>query len=520
MGLLDYARSANYKRFYGDLKEISKRVHKPAWLMFVDAGICFIKYRSGLQDYLNFKFYEKSAAERRTYVTTGDEYYAYQVLCPLEYAEFFSDKVNFHKNFAKYARREYCSPEDGLEAFEAFCERHPSFVKKPRYGLGGGGVVKVDAADIADKQAFLDEMRENGEFVEELVVQDERWSALSPSTNTLRVMTFANNDESRLVLAVARVGSGATIMDNFHQGGMGVLVDTERGCLVGNGFDKKVSYGEFTDGSYTFEDIPIGVYLVYELNANYLAANLTIKESSVTDGTAEVTTDNDPVIELTNEYDNSETSVAVNKIWADNDDLDGSRPTSLVVTLKADGKEITTKVLNADNHWAAVVDKLPLYNGMHQIDYVWEEENVSGYTMIDKTVAGNATIFTNQHIPELVSKTVRKIWDDNNNELKRRPMSIFATLSNGTTVVLSEANGWTATVDNLPKYGADGKEIEYSWTEQVVLGYTQTRKDINGDVTTFTNYLRPGHPTPPKEVEKEPPIRVEVVINHVGDCFD
>ena len=89
MGLLDYARSANYKRFYGDLKEISKRVHKPAWLMFIDAGVCFIKYRSGLQDYLNFKFYEKSAAERRTYVTTGDEYYAYQVLCPLEYAEFF-----------------------------------------------------------------------------------------------------------------------------------------------------------------------------------------------------------------------------------------------------------------------------------------------------------------------------------------------------------------------------------------------------------------------------------------------
>ena len=145
--------------------------------MFVDAGICFIKYRSGLQDYLNFKFYEKSAAERRTYVTTGDEYYAYQVLCPLEYAEFFSDKVNFHKNFAKYARREYCSPEDGLEAFEGFCERHPSFVKKPRYGLGGGGVVKVDAADIADKQAFLDQMRENGEFVEELVVQDERRAA-------------------------------------------------------------------------------------------------------------------------------------------------------------------------------------------------------------------------------------------------------------------------------------------------------------------------------------------------------
>jgi len=257
MGLLQYAKSANYKRFYGDLKEISKKNHKPAWWMFIDAGICFIKYRSGLQDYLNFKFYEKSGAERATYVTTGDEYYAYQYLAPLEYAEFFSDKVNFHKNFAKYARREYCSPEDGLEAFEAFCERHPSFVRKPRFGLGGGGVVKVDVADIADKAAFFAELEENGEFVEELVEQDPRWAALSPSTNTLRVMTFAHNDESRVVLAVARVGSGATIMDNFHQGGMGVLIDLDRGCLVGNGFDKKVNESPTSVTGVTFDGYPI-----------------------------------------------------------------------------------------------------------------------------------------------------------------------------------------------------------------------------------------------------------------------
>lgn len=257
MGLLQYARSANYKRFYGDLKEISKKNHKPAWLMFIDAGVCFIKYRSGLQDYLNFKFYEKSAAERATYVTTGDEYYAYQYLAGIEYAEFFSDKINFHKNFAKYARREYCAPDDGLEAFEVFCERHPSFVKKPRFGLGGGGVVKVDAADIADKAAFFEQMRADDEFVEELVVQDPRWEALSPSTNTLRVMTFAHNDQSRVVMAVARVGSGASIMDNFHQGGMGVLIDMDRGCLVGNGFDKKVNESPTSVTGVVFDGYPI-----------------------------------------------------------------------------------------------------------------------------------------------------------------------------------------------------------------------------------------------------------------------
>ena len=67
MGILSYAMSANYGRFYNDLKEISKTNKKPAWLMFMDAGMCSILYGAGLQDYLNFKFYEKKRKERKTY---------------------------------------------------------------------------------------------------------------------------------------------------------------------------------------------------------------------------------------------------------------------------------------------------------------------------------------------------------------------------------------------------------------------------------------------------------------------
>ena len=48
MGILSYAMSANYGRFYNDLKEISKTNKKPAWLMFMDAGMCSILYGAGL----------------------------------------------------------------------------------------------------------------------------------------------------------------------------------------------------------------------------------------------------------------------------------------------------------------------------------------------------------------------------------------------------------------------------------------------------------------------------------------
>lgn len=296
MGLLDYARSADYKRFYGDLKEISKRNHKPAWLMFCDAGLCFLRYRSGLQDYLNFKFYDKPASERRTYVTTGDEYYAYQSLAGVEYAGFFSDKVSFHKNFARYARRGYCSPDDGFDAFDAYCESHEAFVKKPRLGLGGGGVEKVVTADVADRRAFFEGLVGNGEFVEDLVEQDEDWGRLSPgSTNTLRVMTFAHNGASRIVFACARVGSGASIMDNFHQGGMGILVDVERGCLVGNGFDKKVNESPVSVTGIAFDGYPIPFW--DEVKAMVLEAALVNEDVKLIGWDVAIATDGPLVIE-------------------------------------------------------------------------------------------------------------------------------------------------------------------------------------------------------------------------------
>ena len=93
----------------------------------------------------------------------------------------------------------------------------------------------------------------------------------------------------------------------------------------------------------------------------------------------------------------------------------------------------------------------------------------------------------NTHEPELIDLTVKKVWDDANNQDGKRPASLAVTLSNGTEVTLNAANNWTATVKNLPKY-ADGKEIEYTWKEDALpAGYTLTDTSVNGTVTTLTN---------------------------------
>ena len=114
----------------------------------------------------------------------------------------------------------------------------------------------------------------------------------------------------------------------------------------------------------------------------------------------------------------------------------------------------------------------------------------------------------NTRSTDWTSVTVIKVWDDQNNKQKIRPASIRMTLSNGMSVVLNAANNWTATIDHLPTKGEDGKTIEYTWKEQTVL--------------TNAPVKRPGGPGTPYLIIEEysTPLGVEIIINHVGDCFD
>ena len=127
-----------------------------------------------------------------------------------------------------------------------------------------------------------------------------------------------------------------------------------------------------------------------------------------------------------------------------------------------------------------------------------------------------------------VSVTVQKIWNDNNNAEGLRPARIRVTLSTGTSYILSEANGWTVTVHNLPAE-RNGTAIQYTWSEQRVIGYTQETRRY-GNTTVFVNTYTPV-PLPKLPGRKgtgkivllddyDTPLGVQVEINHVGDCYE
>ena len=103
-----------------------------------------------------------------------------------------------------------------------------------------------------------------------------------------------------------------------------------------------------------------------------------------------------------------------------------------------------------------------------------------------EAVSEDSVIFTNTcHTVQIGAK---KIWADGNNAEDTRPDDLTVTLSNGDSYVLSDENGWSVTVKDLPKYNADKKEIIYIWTEEDTPGYASSGIWENG-VFVFTNTL-------------------------------
>lgn len=119
----------------------------------------------------------------------------------------------------------------------------------------------------------------------------------------------------------------------------------------------------------------------------------------------------------------------------------------------------------------------------------WYVSNISGFNV------------TNEYRPETTTVGVRKIWDDNDDELCRRPTSIIMTLNNGLNVVLNEGNAWTAFVTDLPTY-INKEPMTYAWQEQSIIGYAISEVRQDGSIMVFTNGLwqRPEIP----EGEKPP----------------
>ncbi|MBZ2090012.1 Cna B-type domain-containing protein [Streptococcus parasanguinis] len=201
-------------------------------------------------------------------------------------------------------------------------------------------------------------------------------------------------------------------------------------------------------------------------------------------------------VEIANEADIKYLDLEASKVWDDQDNQEGLRPASVEFQLykngKAQGKPVA---VSAATDWKAHFTNLPDKDSDGKlITYTVKEVKVPTHYTVDTEEAsftdGKATI-TNKRTPETTTVTVKKVWDDAQNQDGLRPSTIKVhLLANGTEVqaldLTGEGDEWTHTFTDLPVY-KDGQKVVYTVTEDKVDNYTTK---IDG--TTITNTYKPG----------------------------
>ena len=230
----------------------------------------------------------------------------------------------------------------------------------------------------------------------------------------------------------------------------------------------------------------------------------TISEDTVADYTTVVDGYN-----ITNTHTPEKISISGSKTWDDADNQDGKRPESITVRLFADGTEVTSKTVTANDNWSWSFTGLDKYNSGTEIVYTISEDTVADYT----TVVDGYNI-TNTHTPEKISISGSKTWDDADNQDGKRPSSITVRLLADGRVVshkkITEKDNWSWNFEDLPVY-KNGQKITYTISEDTVSGY---KSKVTGYNVTNTYTEAPkGTITMNWDIQSttESPIPVDVV---------
>ena len=243
-----------------------------------------------------------------------------------------------------------------------------------------------------------------------------------------------------------------------------------------------------SDNNKLLEDKEITGYKLgdsYSVNAENIENYITLRNSKNTSGIFEQET-----VEITYYYTFNKQDITVRKVWNDNGNIAGKRPTSIKVELKNGNNVLQEVVLSSSNAnssnlniWEATLNNLDIYNvNGEKINYtVDEKENEGTLESYNKTINGFEITNTFTQNTEKINITVNKIWNDNGNFAGKRPEEITLILKRevktGEEISYQEVerqtiNGESYTFSGIAKYDEYNNEINYTVEEVTPEFYT------------------------------------------------
>ena len=256
----------------------------------------------------------------------------------------------------------------------------------------------------------------------------------------------------------------------------------------GNAYGSAITLNSSNNWTYTWTNLPKHKAGTTEVESVYSLKEVEVP-NNYTSNAAQAQTVSDKFT-VENSHDPERITIPVEKVWSDDDNHDGKRPTEITINLLADGTQIASKTVtaDADGNWSYTFesekDGCPvLYKYRDQgtaIKYTVTEDTVADYTTKveakDSSDASKGFTVTNSRDNDVRQVTVTKIWSDNDDQDGIRATYGVTLYADGTAVGSEVKLGKdvdTYTWKDLPVYQKGGKEITYTVVETTVPeGYT------------------------------------------------
>ncbi|MCW9706775.1 sugar-transfer associated ATP-grasp domain-containing protein [Fodinibius salsisoli] len=233
-----YLKQLDKKKFSLFLNYTSKLTGQSKATILSDLLKCVFNYNISILEYFQFRFYDLSKQERRSWAGTGYMYEYQLKMNPPDKRHILEDKTLFYKHYRDFFVHTAADIE-ALESQPAIAETilsNPSgkLVLKSADG-NCGKEVEIKRCDDFSPGSLISFMKDSGyQVVEEFVEQHAELNRLSPSAvNTIRIFTELNaKNEVNILGCRLRISVNSSV-DNMAAGNLAAPIDEKSGQLSG-----------------------------------------------------------------------------------------------------------------------------------------------------------------------------------------------------------------------------------------------------------------------------------------------
>lgn len=216
-------------------------------------------YGFSFNEYLCYRFLEKTKAERLKFFSDRDSVAFGYDMNDINDMAVFGDKMNTYNKFRPFFGREAVSlaSRSDYDVYAEYIAKHRQFVKKNVYKACGQSVELIDiSADRRSEKELFDYLISEGKVILEEVVEQGKQTAIfnTSSVNTIRCITLKTRTEMLVPYCFMRTGRKGSFIDNGRSGGLFVGIDPQTGILGTDGVDENgIRYTAHPDSKVQFK---------------------------------------------------------------------------------------------------------------------------------------------------------------------------------------------------------------------------------------------------------------------------